>query len=190
MRIGVMGVHYGHIGGMLGSALAAPGGEIVGMVEPDDDLYEAQGGQRDMPRYPSLEDMLSDARPELILEGVVHRDKTELVEACAAAGCHLLLDKPLCYGLEDWERIRTAVQDSGIRLSMWFTSRSHPPFIALRQGQRPDLIRIGWVVGEVVSVELEEIIPVAPAIHRVSPVVPGFAPHARHVFRKCVLVRP
>jgi predicted dehydrogenase len=133
VRIGIMGVHYGHIGGMLNSALAAPDGEIVGMVEPDDALYQAQGGERDIPRYPSLEDMLSDARPGLILEGVVHRDKTALVETCAAAGCHLLLDKPLCHGLADWQRIRTAVQSSGIRLSMWFTSRSHPPFIALRQ---------------------------------------------------------
>ena len=38
MRIGIMGVHYGHIGGMLQSAQAAANGEIVGLVEADDAL--------------------------------------------------------------------------------------------------------------------------------------------------------
>ena len=40
MRIGIMGVHYGHIGGMIQSALQAPNGQIVGLVEDDDALCE------------------------------------------------------------------------------------------------------------------------------------------------------
>ena len=44
MRIGVMGVHYGHIGGMFRSAAEAPDGEIVGLVEPDDVLYQRYAG--------------------------------------------------------------------------------------------------------------------------------------------------
>ena len=38
MRIGIMGVHYGHIGGMIQSALQAANGQIVGLVEDDDAL--------------------------------------------------------------------------------------------------------------------------------------------------------
>ena len=55
------------------------------------------------------------------------------METCAHAGIHLLLDKPLCRTLDDWERMRRAVAASAIHVSMWFTSRSYPPFIALRQ---------------------------------------------------------
>ena len=40
MRIGIMGLHYGHIRGMISSALAAEKAEIVGIVEPNDELYE------------------------------------------------------------------------------------------------------------------------------------------------------
>jgi len=145
MRIGVMGVHYGHIGGMLASAMAAPDAEMVGLVEPDDELYARHGGERGLRRYTSLAEMLDEARPEIVLEGVRHRDKAALVEACAAAGAHVLLDKPLCYDLQDWERIRAAVRAHGTGLSMWFTSRSHPPFIALR-----DAIGDGEL-GEIVS---------------------------------------
>ena len=133
MRIGIMGVHYGHIGGMVKAALQAPQAEMVGLVEANDDLYQQYSGEGSIPRYHSLEEMLAEARPELVLEGVLHAEKAALVEACARSGAHILLDKPLCRTLQDWERIRNAVDQHGIQLSMWFTARSYPPFIALRQ---------------------------------------------------------
>ena len=145
MRIGVMGVHYGHFGGMLQSAAMAPDGEFVGIVEPDDDLYEQYGAANGIPRYDSLQEMLERARPELVLEGVTHAEKTALVEACAAAGVHVLLDKPLCRTMDEFRRIEDAVVKNGIRLSMWYTSRSYPPFIALRESI------LAGELGEIVS---------------------------------------
>ena len=133
MRIGVMGVHYGHIGGMFSSAANAPDGEMVGLVEPDDALYERYTKDRSIPRYPSLDEMLEEAKPELVLEGIIHSEKAELVEKCARAGAHVLLDKPLCRSQDDLQRIYDAVKQHGIKLSMWFTSRSYPTFIALRE---------------------------------------------------------
>ena len=133
MRIGIVGVHYGHIGGMLQSAQAAANGEIVGLVEADDALYERYAAKANISRFNSLEEMLAEAQPELVLEGLVHDKKAELFETCAQAGVHLLLDKPLCRTLDDWQRIRDAIAAHPIELSMWFTSRSHPPFIALRR---------------------------------------------------------
>ncbi len=130
MRIGIAGVHYGHIGGMIQSAMQASNGEIVGLVEEDDALCERYSS---IPRFATLDEMIDRARPELILEGQIHHEKTALVETCAGAGIHLLLDKPLCRTLDDWERMRRAIAASSIHATMWFTSRSYPPFIALRQ---------------------------------------------------------
>ncbi|MDP6354686.1 MAG: Gfo/Idh/MocA family oxidoreductase [Planctomycetota bacterium] len=146
MRIGIMGVHYGHIGGMFHSAVNAPDGEIVGLVEPDDALYERYTKELDIPRFDSLKKMLDTAKPELVLEGVVHREKVDTIEKCAAAGANVLLDKPLCYDLDDLERIRCAVKESGIALSMWFTSRSYPPFLAVREAI------LAGELGEIVSI--------------------------------------
>ena len=39
MKIGIMGLHYGHIGGMFRSAANATNGEMVGIVETDTPLY-------------------------------------------------------------------------------------------------------------------------------------------------------
>jgi predicted dehydrogenase len=145
MRIAVVGLHYGHISGMLASARNAPDAEWVGVVEADDTLYQRHMGEAAIPRYESVGELLAQARPELIIEGLRHDEKVDLVEQCGAAGVHLLLDKPLCRSLEEWERMRAAVAASDAQLSMWFTSRSYPPFIALR-----DLVHEGEL-GEIVS---------------------------------------
>lgn len=137
MRIGIVGVHYGHIGGMIQSAVQASNGEIVGLVEDDDALCARYAS---IPRFATLADLIDRAQPELILEGLIHPEKTALVETCARAGIHLLLDKPLCRTLNDWERMRRAVAASTIHVSMWFTSRSYPPFIALRQAILDDAL--------------------------------------------------
>ena len=133
MRVGVMGLHYGHIGGMFRSAVDAQNAEIVGIVEADDNLYRQYSADHSIRRFETLEDMLDAAKPGIVMEGLGHHEKVEMVEQCAAAGVHVLLDKPLCRSLEDLDRIQSAVEKHDTRLTMFFTSRSHPPFIALRE---------------------------------------------------------
>lgn len=133
MKIGIMGVHYGHIGGMFRSAAQANNGEIVGIVEANDALYNKYTEEKTIPRYTSLQEMIDQAQPDLVLEGLSHEEKTDALETCAKAGIHMLLDKPLCRTQEEWQRIQTAVETSGIKLSTFFTSRSHSGFIALRE---------------------------------------------------------
>lgn len=145
MKIGVMGVHYGHIGGMFRSARNAPNAELVGIVEPDDALYERYTKGGDIPRYPALDDMLDRAKPDIVMEGLAHHKKVGMVETCAAAGAHVFLDKPLCRSMDDWQRIAAAAETHNIRLTMFFTSRSHPPFIALREAV------LAGELGEIVS---------------------------------------
>ena len=75
--------------------------------------------------------MIEDARPELILEGCIHPEKTELVEVAAAAGVHVLLISR--YALA-WTTgsVKAAVKNRHSCL-VWFTSRSHPSFMALKE---------------------------------------------------------
>lgn len=145
MRVGVIGLHYGHIEGMFSSAAAAKDAEIVGIVESDDALYDRYSGDRDIPRYRTPEELFEKGEPHLVLEGLDHNEKADFVELCAEAGAHALLDKPLCRTMEECERIAAAVKHSGIKLSMFFTSRYHPPFVTLREAI------LAGELGEIVS---------------------------------------
>ena len=145
MRIGIVGVPYGHISGMGASARGASNAEIVGIVEEDDTLYEQYTKESSIHRYRSLLEMLAEADPEVVMEGLAHHEKVDAIEACAAAGVHVFLDKPLCRTMGEWGRIRRAVETGGIRLTMFFTSRSHPPFMALREAI------LAGELGEIVS---------------------------------------
>ena len=80
MKIGIIGVHYGHIGGMFRSAVNASNGALVGIVESDDTLYEKYTRDQSIPRFTTLEDLLSKAQPDLVLEGLAHHEKVEAIE--------------------------------------------------------------------------------------------------------------
>ena len=131
MKIGIAGVHYGHIGGMFRSAINAPNGEVIGLYEPDDDLFHKYADARGLERYDSLEALVGAS--DLVAEGLRHEEKADLVEICARHQVQVFLDKPLCRNDDDFLRIENAVRQSGIKLTMNFTSRSHPPFVALRE---------------------------------------------------------
>ena len=143
MKIGIAGVHYGHIGGMLHSAISAPNAEVIGIYEPDDTLFQSYAAEYSLARYDTLEALVEAS--QVVAEGLRHEEKAELVETCARYQTHAYLDKPLCRNEDDLERIERTVDDSGIKLTMNFTSRSYPPFISLREA-----IRNGEL-GEIVS---------------------------------------
>ena len=145
MKIGIVGVHYGHISEMIRTTRTASNAEIVGIVEPDDTLYRQYNEESALTRYESLESMLSESRPEVVMEGLGHHEKLDVIKTCANAGVHVLLDKPLCRTIEEWHQIDQAITSGGIKLTMNFTSRSYPPFIALREAI------LAGELGEIVS---------------------------------------
>ena len=143
MKIGIAGVHYGHIGGMLRSAIDAPNGETIGLYEPDDELFNQYAGEHGLERYDSLEALVEAA--DVVVEGMRHEEKADLVELCARHNTDAFLDKPLCRNDDDLDRIERALAASSIRLTMNFTSRSYPPFMALREAI------LNGELGEIVS---------------------------------------
>ncbi len=147
MKIGIYGAHYEvHIGGMIRKALEAINGSVVGLVEPDDAFYQKYSDDGNIKRIDSLDNLVNGAGAEIILGGVNHDEKADLVEACARLGVHVVLDKPLCGSQQDFDRIVAAVTTSGIKLSIDYSSRNRPVFITLRktiqEGELGDLVSL------------------------------------------------
>ena len=143
MKIGIAGVHYGHIGGMFRSAINAPNGDVIGIYEPRDELYHKYADDHDLQRFDDLESLVIAS--DMVAEGMRHEEKADLVKLCARHGTYAYLDKPLCRNDDDYDRIASAVSESGIKLTMNFTSRRYPPFVALQQAIHNDEL------GEIVS---------------------------------------
>jgi predicted dehydrogenase len=78
------------------------------------------------------------ANPEIAAVSVatpdhLHRD---IAVACAEAGKHLLVEKPLATTVDDAEAVVAAAERNGVRLMVDFHNRVNPPMVAAREAIR------------------------------------------------------
>jgi predicted dehydrogenase len=66
--------------------------------------------------YSSYLDMLREAEIDAVDICLPHHLHAEVIVAAAAAGKHVLCEKPLCLTVEEARRVRAAVADSGVTL--------------------------------------------------------------------------
>jgi predicted dehydrogenase len=133
VRVGVIGVGYMgevHVIGQLGSNRA----EVVAISDLNLERLQTLQATYGIPRvYTDYREMLAQED----LDGVVVATPDELhrapVEAVAAAGKHLLLEKPIATNMADAEAIVRVVEQAGIRAVMGFSLRYAPDYIAVQQ---------------------------------------------------------
>jgi len=139
LRIGVLSFAHTHAVGYLSALRAMPDVEVIGS-DPDGvstgpatgelrgrDLAEALGVG-----YADSYDELFAWGPDAVVvtsENARHRD---LVERAAAAGVHVLCEKPLATTWEDGLAIRDAVERAGVLLMVAFPVRFATAFAKLR----------------------------------------------------------
>ncbi len=73
-----------------------------------------------------VEDVLGDPRIDAVMVGCETNRHAEFVERAAAAGKHILCQKPMATSLAECDRIIDSVQRSGVRFSMAFQMRLDP----------------------------------------------------------------
>jgi predicted dehydrogenase len=132
LRAAVVGA--GFIGIEHAAAYAAdPAAELVAIVDADPArstaAAEAHGGRS----YPTLSAMLGDARPEVVSVCVPTADHRPVVDEIAAAGGHVLLEKPMAPSVADCDAIAAACQAAGVTLMLGFTHRFHRELLEARR---------------------------------------------------------
>ncbi len=99
-------------------------------------------------RYSSLEEALAQ-KPEVAFITNVTAAHMQCAIACAKAGCHLLIEKPLSDSMEGVDELKCLMEEKGIKIFMGFQNRYHPGVSRIRT----------WLeegkIGEVVSAETE-----------------------------------
>ena len=129
LRVGLVGLVHGHVHGFLQQSRHSPEIEIIGVVEPDQQLA-AQNAARygfDHSRlFSDLETMLEKAHPQAVLVYTNTYDHRRVVEICARHGVHVIMEKPLAVSLEDALAIENAARAGKIHVLVNYETSWYP----------------------------------------------------------------
>ncbi len=128
LRIGIVGA--GLRGRMFASALTGqPGVEVVGFAEPSERVSAAAADATGLPVVPSHTALLSDLPADAVIIATPDFAHRDAAVDTAAAGKHLLIEKPLATSLDDARAIHQAVSDAGVRALVGFENRWNPHLV-------------------------------------------------------------
>ena len=106
-------------------------------------LADTYGARRHTTR---LEDILSDPAIAAVSVATPDHAHRAVAVACAEAGKHILVEKPLATTVEDAEAIVAAANRAGVTLMVDFHNRANPPMVAARDAvARGDLGEVSYV---------------------------------------------
>jgi predicted dehydrogenase len=129
MRIGVAGLHHGHVGWVL-NAHKRPDLEIVGIAEPNRELAERYAKQHNLSMdivFDTVEEMVEKTTPEAVTGFGATFHHLEIVQVCAPRGIHVMVEKPLAVSLEHAREMAALAKQHQIHLltnyeTSWYAS--------------------------------------------------------------------
>jgi predicted dehydrogenase len=131
MKIGLMSFAHLHAESYLPRLLADPTVQVIGAADDDPARGRTLAAQFGVPYFKSYAALLA-AQPAAVLvcsENVRHRTHVELA---AAAGAHVLCEKPLATTRADAEAMVAACQRAGVVLMTAFPMRYSQPLIEVK----------------------------------------------------------
>jgi len=156
IRVGQIGVSHAHAS-KLSVYRASKDYEVVGLVEPDDNLWNASQKQdafRGLKRLTRDELLNTPGLQAVVVETHV-KDLLENAEACVRAGKHVHIDKPAGESLPQLQRILDVAKKQKLVVRMGYMYRYNPGVVLLRE-----FLKKGWL-GEVFEVHtvMSKVVP-------------------------------
>ena len=145
MRVAIAGAAHPHVQYLLDEVRSRPELQLVGVFDADLSLSAPIAEEFEAASFTQLDDLLAQA-PEVVYVAGVYADHAEATIAGLAAGCHVLVDKPLCTTLADLDRIEQAAATATGVLSLLLEKRYYSPTRALLA------LHTEGVLGEVVGI--------------------------------------
>src|SRR6202451_2524564 len=149
MKVGIVGMVHGHVEGFLKGGGPTPAGgllnrsdvQLVGIVEPDQKLFESYAQRYHLSpslHFRSIQEMVSQARPQAVLVFTAPSEHRRVIEECAALGIHVMVEKPLAISYKDALGIQDAANRGKIHVlvnleTSWYASNTEA-FNLLKQG--------------------------------------------------------
>ena len=121
MRFGVLGTGFWAKEVHAASLAAHPTAELVGVWGRDLGKAKALGAAFDVPGFADVDELLSQV--DAVTIALPPDVQAPLAERAAAAGKHLLLEKPIALDVAGADRVVDAVRDAGVASVVFFTFR-------------------------------------------------------------------
>ena len=134
-KIGMVGVEQ-HAPYLFGGMELSEKLEFVGYVgeESDRATFESQVSTRDVPIYPTLNDLIDQQDPDIVGISMISSQQGRQIVTALESGKHVITDKPLLTTREDLESVKAALAaNPTTRVSMMLTLRDSPQYLALRR---------------------------------------------------------
>lgn len=117
IRVAIVGLVHGHVGGFLDQNLHRPDLQLVGVAEPDQQLAAAYASRYKIdPQllFTDLDGMLDKVHPQAVLAYTTTFDHRRVVEVCARRHVPVMMEKPLAVSFEDAIAMQQAAEAANI----------------------------------------------------------------------------
>lgn len=130
LKIGILSTAHMHAGAYVAGLRTSTAAKIVGLWDDDQARKDQRAAGFEIPAYETLEGLLEACDAVVVCsENVKHR---ALTEAAAAAGKHVISEKPLAPNPDDAKAMVDACAKAGVRLYTAFPCRFSPAFWQLQ----------------------------------------------------------
>jgi predicted dehydrogenase len=130
LRVAIVGLVHGHVGGFLKALPQHPDVELVGISDPDPALATRYGKQFGLDQslfFTDMEAMIKAKHPQAVLVYTSIADHRKVIEAAARDGVSVMVEKPLTISTDDALAIRRVAREHHIQVlvnyeTTWYSS--------------------------------------------------------------------
>jgi predicted dehydrogenase len=143
MKFGILGISHFAMKRMLPAMRAVPGVQVVAIASRDGARAETAAREQGIPKaHASYEALIADPEVEAVYNPLPNHLHVTWSERAAAAGKHVLCEKPIATTVDEARRLLAARDRAGVTICEATMVRLHPRWVAVR-----DLLR-GGRIGE------------------------------------------
>ncbi|MFD4272981.1 Gfo/Idh/MocA family oxidoreductase [Streptomyces cyaneofuscatus] len=116
-----------HLPGLFGSSRA----ELVAVCDNNPDILHERADTLGVPGFTRTSDLLAETAPDFVIVAVPHHVGRAVIEECAAAGVHVLKEKPFATSVEEARELTGICQDGRVELMVTLQRRFNPIYTSV-----------------------------------------------------------
>ncbi|CAD5959475.1 putative Inositol 2-dehydrogenase [Streptomyces sp. KY75] len=116
-----------HLPGLLGSSRA----ELVAVCDNNPDTLHERADTLGVPGFTRASDLLVETAPDFVIVAVPHHVGRAVIEECAAAGVHVLKEKPFATSVDEARELAGICHDGRVELMVTLQRRFNPIYTSV-----------------------------------------------------------